>query len=151
MIEEIKLVNRSNINGLFNGSADIDFDILGNLERIEGDDALYQSISKAIETTTQEDGYGTLIYNLIGKKNTQYIKSRTLIEVLSTLNVLKKYQNSFYLSYPSFNIKAILEKIYSVLVNTYNKVQIDVIMKLNNKYNIKYNERSLPEVKLEIK
>lgn len=150
MIKEIKLFNRSETSDLFNSSADIDFDSYGNVQTIEGDEALHQCVGKAILTGKQDDGYGTNLSELIGKKNIKYVQTKSALEVLTSLTTLKKYQSNYKLNNPQYDSKIVLYTVYNVIADSYEKTKIDISLKLNNLYNVEYNENNLPELTLTI-
>ena len=150
MIKELKLINRSGTTDLFNSSADIDFDSFGNLQTVEGEQGLHQCVGKAILTSKQDDGYGTNLSDLIGKKNTRYVQTKSALEVLTSLTTLKKFQYNYKLSNQQFDSRVVLYTVYNVIAEALTKTSIDISLKLNNLYNVEYNENSLPELTLTI-
>jgi len=80
MLKSVKLVSVGH-EGLGYGDADWNFDANGNLETIQGKEAVVQNVVKMIHTELQPWGYGTVLHDLIGQKNTSIARAMAIYTV----------------------------------------------------------------------
>lgn len=151
MIQELKLVNRDTEGYItnetrFNGSADIDFDSSGNMVRCTGEEGLEQNILKAVLTSTQENGYGTDMFSILGKKNIEFIRGKLMYEILSTFEILRKNQLNYLSQFPTYDKKNIAIRTFNIQSTKKQKTDLGVSLKVQSLDSYLKNKNSLDEV-----
>jgi len=101
-LKDIKLVPRDLTSDSFTtGSMTIELDERGEPRLLDDSAALNQDILKAIFTGVQPDGYGTVIRNVVGEKNTGVVKAMLSFTIISSLQVLRKIHNELRKEFPT--------------------------------------------------
>ena len=87
---DVHLVPRESSDPTFeNGRMSILLNDVGDPVTVTGQEALEQDVLKTIFTSSQADGYGTLIRKAIGTKNTLVFRTITMYTILAGLKKLQ--------------------------------------------------------------
>lgn len=73
----------------------------GDPELITDNQALEQDVLKAIFTSPQADGYGTVAHRVVGDKNLQVVRAMLTYSVISSLQVLKNIHDGLRGRFPT--------------------------------------------------
>lgn len=137
MIEDLKLVNRTydSINqSPFQSSSDIDIDETGNFVRCTDYEGIELVALKAIITSLQLNGYGTDAVKILGKKNLTFLRGKLMADVVQSLSTVKKAQLKFLSSNPTYNRKAIVDKILAIKVDRTSNTGLQCMLSIQTLY-----------------
>ena len=151
MIEEIKLTSRNLEEDTtnqtpFNGSSDIEFDDSGNIVRCKDDEGLEQNLLKAVLTSVQNNGYGTDMFSLLGKKNIEFIRGKLMYDVITSISLLKKFQFSYLNEFKTYNKRNIISTIFNIKSDKKNKTSLQVSLKVQSLDSQLKNTKKLEEI-----
>lgn len=131
MIEEIKLINRSNDDlSEMTGKMDIDYDETGNFLRTTGEEGRNQNLLKLVFTNKLVNGYGVGIKKMLGVKNLTFLRTNLLTNILTGLNKLKTSQLKFNTQYPTYDKQNIISSVLNVYTTRGSNVDMNVNIKL---------------------
>ena len=150
MINELKLINRNSYDNVlrdtfFNQASDIEFDENGLMIKCTGEEGLEQIVLKSILTSIQLNGYGTSIFDLLGKKNTEFIRGKLMYEILSTFDTIRKNQLKYLTNFSTFDKKSIIARVFNIKSNK-GKTDLQVSLKVQSLDKQIKNETSLDEL-----
>ena len=99
---DLKLVHRDGVETDFTESKmTIKLDSGGNPVMAYGSEALDQDVLKAIFTGTRDDGYGTIIYSILGEKNIGVVRAMVTYTIIGSLQKLVNLHAQLMRTFPT--------------------------------------------------